>query len=172
MVENIILFFMKNNLLNSKRGFTLIEILVVVSIIGLLSSVFLVGLGGFRSRGRDARRLADLRQVQNALEVYYTKCQRYPGGVNCAAGDPAGWSALQSAITQSGLGISQLANDPQNLQITTRTYGYAVSTDGQNYLVGATLENTGDPSLNEDSDLSSFAGYNATANFTGCADPV
>ena len=159
-------------MLKTNKGFTLIEILVVVSIIGLLSSVFLVGLGGFRSRGRDARRLADLRQVQNALEIYYTKCQRYPGGVNCAACDPATWSALQSAITQSGLGVSQLANDPQNPQNSSRTYGYAVGSDGQNYVLGATLENSGDPSLNDDSDLSSFAGYTATANFTSCVDPV
>ena len=159
-------------MLNNKKGFTLIEILVVVSIIGLLSSVFLVGLGGFRSRGRDARRLADLRQVQNALEIYYTKCQRYPAGVNCAAGDPATWSALQTAITQSGLGVFQIANDPQNPQNSARTYGYAISVDGQSYILGSTLENSGDPSLNDDSDLANFAGYTATANFSACADPV
>lgn len=159
-------------MLKTNKGFTLIEILVVVSIIGLLSSVFLVGLGGFRSRGRDARRLADLRQVQNALEIYYTKCQRYPAGVNCASGDPASWTVLRSALTQSGLGVSQIANDPQNPQNSSKTYGYAVSADGQSYILGATLENTGESSLNDDSDLGSFVGYTATANFNNCADPV
>src|SRR3989338_117335 len=53
------------------RGFTLIELLVVVAIIGLLSSVVLASLNGARVKGRDARRLADVKQIQLALELYY-----------------------------------------------------------------------------------------------------
>ena len=58
--------------LKNNSGFTLIEILIVVSIIGLLSAVTLIGLGSFRAAGKDARRVADLRQYQNGLELYYT----------------------------------------------------------------------------------------------------
>jgi prepilin-type N-terminal cleavage/methylation domain-containing protein len=54
----------------NKKGFTLIEVLTVVAIIGLLASIVLVGLGSFRTRGRDTRRIADLRSTQNALELY------------------------------------------------------------------------------------------------------
>jgi len=153
----------------SKKGFTLIEILVVVSIVGLLSSVFLVGLGGFRSRGRDARRIADLRQVQNALEIYYTRCGRYPGGAApgsgaCPTTAPGTWAALQTVLT-TGLGISQIPNDPT----PGDAYGYAISSDGQNYILGATLENPGDASLVEDSD-SDLVGFTATTGFTTCAE--
>lgn len=163
--------------LKSKKGFTLIEILVVVSIVGLLSSVFLVGLGGFRARGRDARRIADLRQVQNALEIYYTRCGRYLGGVAPASGacpttnptawGPAGTAGTVQNVLTSGLGISQIPNDPS----IGKNYGYAVSTDGQNYVLGATLENPGDAALVEDSDTA-LTGFNATGGFTTCADPV
>lgn len=59
-------------------GFTLIEMLVVVAIIGLLSSVILVGLGDVRKDARDTRRIADIRQIQNALEIYYSTNQSYP----------------------------------------------------------------------------------------------
>ncbi len=56
--------------LRNKKGFTLIELLVVVSIISLLASVVLASVNSARSKGRDARRLEDLQQIRNALELY------------------------------------------------------------------------------------------------------
>src|ERR1044072_6097963 len=64
--------------MNTKRGFTLIELLVVIAIIGLLSSVVLASLNGARKKGRDARRLSDLKQLQTALELYYSDHTAYP----------------------------------------------------------------------------------------------
>ncbi len=64
--------------MKSRSGFTLIEMLVVVAIIGLLSSIILVGLGDVRKDARDTRRIADIRQLQNALEIYYSSNQSYP----------------------------------------------------------------------------------------------
>ncbi|MFH1161905.1 MAG: type II secretion system protein [Candidatus Jorgensenbacteria bacterium] len=64
-----------------KRGFTLIEMLIVVAIIGLLSSVILVGLGDVRKEARDTRRISDIRQMQNQLEIYYSEHQSYPPDV-------------------------------------------------------------------------------------------
>lgn len=52
-------------------GFTLIELLVVIAIIGLLASVVLVSLNSARAKSRDAKRLSDIRQFANALEMYY-----------------------------------------------------------------------------------------------------
>lgn len=51
----------------SKRGFTLIELLVVIAIIGMLSSVVLASLNTARSKGRDARRLSDLKSIANTI---------------------------------------------------------------------------------------------------------
>jgi prepilin-type N-terminal cleavage/methylation domain-containing protein len=56
---------------DAERGFTLIELLVVIAIIGLLSSVILASLNSARAKGRDASRTASIRQIQNALELYY-----------------------------------------------------------------------------------------------------
>jgi type II secretion system protein G len=65
-------------LTKNNKGFTLIELLVVVAIIGLLSSVVLISLNTARSKARDAKRLADVRQVATALETYYNDNGKYP----------------------------------------------------------------------------------------------
>jgi len=120
----------------SKKGFTLIEILVVVAIIGLLASIILVGLGSFRARGRDARRIADLREVQNALELYFTKYGYYPQG--------SSWSALTSALIGAGIGVNSIPNDPT----TGWNYGYCRSGTSQ-YVLAAYLEDITNPQLKQ-----------------------
>lgn len=54
----------------SRRGFTLIELIVVIAIIGVLLSISLAGIGNARVRSRDARRIADIRTIQSALEMH------------------------------------------------------------------------------------------------------
>lgn len=64
----------------NKQGFTLIELLVVIAIIGLLSTLAVVALNNAREKSRDARRVADVKQIQTALELYFNDCQQYPDG--------------------------------------------------------------------------------------------
>jgi len=61
-----------------KKGFTLIELLVVVAIIGLLATMSIVALNSARARARDAKRVADIKQIQTALELYYNDKGLYP----------------------------------------------------------------------------------------------
>lgn len=56
-------------MLSRKQGFTLIELLVVIAIIGLLASVVFASLNVARQRGRDARRLADVREMVKSFAV-------------------------------------------------------------------------------------------------------
>ena len=62
----------------NKQGFTLIELLVVIAIIGLLSTLAVVSLNNAREKSRDAKRVSDIKQVQTALELYYTDNNGYP----------------------------------------------------------------------------------------------
>lgn len=106
-------------------GFTLIELLVVLGIIGILASFFLVGASGARSSSRDNRRVADLKQVQQALQLYFLKCGMYPGkydSVNgCgggivsatqAADNPGTWLLLESTLSGAAIGFPDIPYDP------------------------------------------------------------
>jgi prepilin-type N-terminal cleavage/methylation domain-containing protein len=127
---------------NLRKGFTLIEILIVVAIIAILASVVLVGLGPTQSAGRDARRVSDLQEIQNGLELYYSKCGFYPGSATCTAGLPTGWAGLQDALTGAGIGVNTVPNDPTSGKTYDFGTDYTASTDqGTTYIVEATLEN-------------------------------
>jgi prepilin-type N-terminal cleavage/methylation domain-containing protein len=133
------------------KGFTLIEVLIVVSIVGLLAATVLVGLGGFRERGRDARRISDLKSLQNGLELYYTKYNGYP-------------VALNNLLT-AGIGINKIPSDP-----VSGSYLYGVTSDKQSYIVAANLDAEQEDLIFNDSYQGSVTGYTGTV--TTCAPPV
>lgn len=81
----------------NQKGFTLIELLVVIAIIGLLASVVLLALNSARSKSRDAKRLADMRQMSTALELFYNDMGGYP--TTTARLEPAYVGKLPTAPT-------------------------------------------------------------------------
>lgn len=62
----------------SIRGFTLIEILVAISIIGIIFGVIISSVSIIQKNSRDAKRRSDLRNIQTALQQYYSDQQFYP----------------------------------------------------------------------------------------------
>jgi len=60
------------------KGFTLIELLVVVAIIGILATVVLASLGSAREKASDSKRLTVIRQIEQALEMYFIDNGSYP----------------------------------------------------------------------------------------------
>jgi prepilin-type N-terminal cleavage/methylation domain-containing protein len=129
-----------------RSGFTLIEILIVVAIIAILASVVLVGLGPTQQAGRDARRLSDLHEVQNGLELYNSKCGYYPGefsGGVCQTAATQGYGDMATTLTSAGIGVTAIPLDPTN----TGNYKYLYLTNGASadtYILAANLENAND----------------------------
>lgn len=80
----------------TSNGFTLIEVMVVVSIVGILAAVVAVNSVDSGRQGRDAKRQADIRLLQSAVELYKNKYGRYPAACTPAnAGLAGGWSGQQ-----------------------------------------------------------------------------
>lgn len=126
----------------TKRGFTLIELLVVVAIIGLLASVVVASLSNARSKSRDARRLADLRQVQNALEMYASDNNQYPSTSGNWWGVCSSWGSHDTTGANGWVPnlapqhISRLPTDPRPVG-TNGCYLYR--SNGTDYMLLAYL---------------------------------
>lgn len=134
------------------RGFTLIELLVVIAIIGILASLILASLNTARLKARDARRVADIRELQIALELYYNSqsVPQYPAA--SAACDAGAAYGLEALIT--GGFIPQVPRDPN---ATPNCYRYASNSASPRttYHLGAAIEEATNPTLTADKDCDS-----------------
>lgn len=115
-----------------RKGFTLIELLVVISIIGLLSSVVLTTLNTARIKARDTKRQAEIKQIQIALETYYSDNGRYPISSWASSNNATQWNTLSTA-----LGVT-LPVDPSNS-------GTGSATSAGNYTYSYFANNYGCP---------------------------
>ena len=128
----------------SKKGCTLIELIVVITIIGILATLIINNLSDARSRARDAKKKQELSSFKTALRLYYNDYQGYPnnnGGMTdllgCGDGDDAcgGPGANFSTVTTAYM---------QSLPEFTF---YDQQDNGDGFMAKATLENASDPDL-------------------------
>ena len=96
-------------------GFTLIELLVVISIISLLSSVVLASISNARVKTRDAQRYQNMKQIKNAIELYFAQNGFYPtcGGSGICESANLTWTST-STLGIVPTYISRVKNDPIN----------------------------------------------------------
>ncbi|NTV44824.1 MAG: type II secretion system protein [Candidatus Yonathbacteria bacterium] len=118
---------------SSSRGFTILELLVVVAIIGILAALTMVLATQIRAKGRDDRRTQDMRQLQNALSLYYTNHNIFP--ISASPTILRGTNSVSTALLNDGV-IGSLPADP-----LAPTYNYSyVSTNGSTYTMTFCME--------------------------------
>ncbi|MBL7036739.1 prepilin-type N-terminal cleavage/methylation domain-containing protein [Candidatus Microgenomates bacterium] len=144
-----------NKIKKNEKGFTLVELLVVMAILGVL--VALVA-GNFRTaqiRGRDAKRKADLKQIANSLELFYADYGRYPaeasGSISACPYDPAlstgttcGWGT-DSMTDGKTVYFKTIPEDPTS----SGSYLYRIvpSSSNRKFQLFARVENEQDPQI-------------------------
>lgn len=73
----------------SRQGFSLVELLIVMAMIGVLAFLLVGSYSGSQARARDVRRKNDLKQIASSLELYYSDYAKYPdwasGQISCCA---------------------------------------------------------------------------------------
>lgn len=141
--------------MQSKRGFTLIEILIVVGIVALIGTFAAIAVNAARSKQRDATRLSHVRQIQSALEEYFNETNAYPTGEALPLGD----TSLSACLSSGGFKGNCTGDDHVFLRTVTGTveggldnkmtcgtpsrnaFCYAQTVDGSSYKIEFELEN-------------------------------
>lgn len=103
------------------RGFTIVELLIVIVVIAILAAITIVAFNGVQSRARDAQRMADIKTIVKALELYKSTTGTYPNAVSTA--NASGWEVsttgssptnFLAALVSSSSGVSKIPVDPTN----------------------------------------------------------
>lgn len=165
---------MKKNAFHSLSfGFTLIELMVVISIIGVLTSAIGGNYLTSRIRARDSERKNALVQIRNALEIYFNDHGYYPEAIDGKIlGLPWGGPLIDDSTT---IYMVQLPQDSRE----NKTFFYEVDgdsgvfTDQLKYRVYVRLENAvdGDTDLNGDGEVGDeYDGTNGDGEPKSCGD--
>ncbi|MDD5251647.1 MAG: type II secretion system protein [Patescibacteria group bacterium] len=134
----------------NKKGFTLIELLVVIAIIGLLSTLAVVALNSARQKSRDSKRVADVKQIQTALELYFADSTNgYPeaataitlGDTNQKSLCTGGWKTGCGTADTTYMGLVPAAPTPADNPAGStactagNTYAYTAPVGGATYQI-------------------------------------
>lgn len=110
-----------------KKGFSLFELLIVISIVGILTAIVSVAYSGAQKKTRDARRVEDLKLIQTAAEQYYSQMNYiYPTSTAVSSWTPTNTQAV----------LNVFPSDPRN--DATFYYSYQI---GTTYCACAKVEN-------------------------------
>lgn len=128
-----------NNLFIRKDGFTLVELLIVITVIGILAGGLIVILNpiGQIQKANDAKRKSDLSQIQKVLEQYYNDKGKYPANTPAFQIDGVTWGGSWTGY------IPVVPKDPS----ASKNYVYIADPTQQSYWLYANLDTKSDPQL-------------------------
>ena len=153
--------------INKKLGFTLVELLIVISIMGILTVIGMASFKTIQLKSRDARRKNDLSTISKALNMYYNDLGIFPHGS----------PDIKTMIKTVGVGFSANINGtvttyivemPRETTQGVKDYYYTTSTTGKSFKLFVNLENKEDGSCLKDGSGNVLLTYNDYSVETGC----
>lgn len=116
--------------LKNKKGFTIVELLIVIVVIGILATLVIVTFTGIQQKGRNSQRQTDINAVDSHVEAYYAQSGNYPTLANL---NDSTWRASNmKGLDPEALVDPKAASGTTDIAAATSAtaYGYAVSPTG------------------------------------------
>jgi len=120
------------HLKNRVKAFTLVELLVVIAIIGIIASVSIISLSNARAKAMDTRRVADIKQVKTALEMFFNDMNRYPSIVEWESGSLYNTSTAGTTTYMEIIPKSPVKNSGDCI---STNYRYRPINNGEDYII-------------------------------------
>jgi prepilin-type N-terminal cleavage/methylation domain-containing protein len=117
------------SLKNRSKGFTIVELLIVIVVIAILATLVIVTFTGIQQKARDSQRQTDINAVDSHLEAYYASNGKYPtlANLNDATFRTANMKGLdpESLVSPKGAALVGTASSS-----TQEAYGYVATPTG------------------------------------------
>lgn len=98
---------------NSQKGFTIVELLIVIVVIGILAALVINTFSGVQKRARDSERQTDIKALISQIEAYYQNNDRYPVATEITTTNLPGLDAAALKNPKGAAGLTAATNATQ-----------------------------------------------------------
>jgi prepilin-type N-terminal cleavage/methylation domain-containing protein len=124
-----------------KQAFTLVELIVVITILAILGTIAFISLQWYSSQARDSTRISDLASIKSSLELFQVEAGKYPqstNGINVTYSWSTVWSqwTFWETVYANVEKLDKIPTDP----LTDNQYTYSVTTIKTEYQLWGILE--------------------------------
>lgn len=148
---------MFKTLKKAQRGFTIIELLIVIAIIAILAGLVLNNFQGAQAKARDTQRVTDVNNMHSKLEEYYNENGAYPSTIVAAdlpgidaesLNDPDGTAVVANAAVADATAANAVANPDTDAEYLYVPYPTGCTDDCTGYVLKTFIERPTDTTTN------------------------